>query len=60
MILMKTMEKQEIFNQLKDFIEKYYDNSFSRMVCAYIMDTNMTSQEVKELLETIRLKVEQS
>lgn len=60
MNLMKTMEKQEIFNQLKDFVEKYYDNSFSRMVGAYIMDTNMTSQEVEELLEAIRLKVEQS
>ena len=57
---MKTITEQEIFNQLKVILEKYYDNSFSKMVCSYIVETSMTSQEVKELLETIGLMAEQS
>ena len=57
---MKTMTEQEIFNELKVIIEKYYDNSFSKMVCNYIVETSMTSQEVEELLKTIRFEAEQS
>ena len=48
------MNKQEIRQELSEFLQLYYDGSFSRMACDYIHATGMTEEEVEELLETIK------
>ena len=40
--------------QLDEFLQTYYDGSFSRMVCDYIHATGMTEEEVEALLEAMR------
>ena len=48
------MSKQEIRQKLSEFLQQYYDGSFSRMACDYIHATGMTEEEVKDLLETMK------
>ena len=48
------MSKQEIRQELSEFLQQYYDGSFSRMACDYIYATGMTEEEVEALLEAMR------
>ena len=48
------MSKQEIRQELSEFLLQYYDGSFSRMACDYIHATGMTEEEVEALLEAMR------
>jgi len=48
------MSKQEIRQELSEFLQQYYDGSFSRMACDYIHATGMTEEEVEALLEAMR------
>ena len=47
------MSKQEIRQELSEFLQQYYDGSFSRMACDYIHATGM-AEEVEVLLEAMR------
>ena len=47
-------DKQELQQELSEFLLQYYNGSFSRMVCDYIHATGMTVEEVEELLDTIK------
>ena len=47
-------DKQELQQELSEFLLQYYDGSFSRMACDYIHATGMTVEEVEELLDTIK------
>ena len=49
------MNKQEIRQKLSEFLQQYYDGSFSRMACDYIHATGMTEEEVEALLEAMRI-----
>ena len=48
------MNKQEIKQELSEFLLQYYDGSFSRMACDYIHATGMTEEEVEALLEAMK------
>ena len=48
------MSKQEIRQELSEFLLQYYDGSFSRMACDYIHATGMTEEEVEALLEAMK------
>ena len=48
------MSKQEIRQELSEFLLQYYDGSFSRMACDYIHAAGMKEEEVKDLLETMK------
>ena len=48
------MSKQEIRQELSEFLLQYYNGSFSRMVCDYIHATGMTEEEVEALLEVMK------
>ena len=49
------MESKEIIKEeLTELLENFYDGSFAELVCDYIRSTEMTRQEVKELMEVIR------
>ena len=48
------MNKQEIKQELSEFLQQYYDGSFSRMACDYIHATGMTEEEVEALLEAMK------
>ena len=52
------MDNQQILQELSEFIQLYYDGSFSRMVYDYIQTTEMTQPEIEKLLEEIGLQVE--
>ena len=41
-------------NHLKDFICRYFDNSFSSLVCFFVRENNLSMQELDELLEEIK------
>ena len=41
-------------NHLKDFISRYFDNSFSSLVCFFVRENNLSMQELDELLEEIK------
>ena len=41
-------------NHLKDFIGRYFDNSFSSMVSFFVKENNLSVKEVDELLEIIK------
>ena len=43
--------------QLDEFLQTYYDGSFSRMACDYIHATGMTEEEVEALLEAMKKAV---
>ena len=47
-------DKQELQQELSEFLLQYYNGSFSRMVCDYIHATGMTEEEVEALLEAMR------
>ena len=47
-------EKQNIKKELHHLIAKYYNGSFTQMVCEYIRSSGMTEEEVKKFLEEIR------
>ena len=47
-------EEKIIKDQLMELLETYYDGSFSRMACDYIYATEMTQEEVKDLLEAMK------
>ena len=47
------MSKQEIRQELSEFLLQYYNGSFSRMACDYIHATGMTEEEVEALLEAM-------
>ena len=51
------MSKQEIRQKLSEFLQQYYDGSFSRMACDYIHATGMTEEEVEALLEAMKKAV---
>ena len=49
------MESKEIIKEeLTELLENFYDGSFAQLVCDYIRHTEMTRQEVEQLLEEIR------
>ena len=48
------MSKQEIRQKLSEFLQQYYDGSFSRMACDYLHATGMTEEEVEALLEAMK------
>ena len=47
-------DKQELQQELSEFLLQYYDGSFSRMACDYIHATGMTEEEMEALLEAMR------
>jgi hypothetical protein len=47
-------EKDRMWNEFVELLERYNDGSFARMVCDYIRSTGMTRQEVERLLEEMR------
>ena len=47
-------EKDRMWNEFVELLERYYDGSFARMVCDYIRSTGMTPQEVEWMLEEMR------
>ena len=47
-------DKQELQQELSEFLLQYYDGSFSRMACDYIHATGMVEEEVEALLEAMR------
>ena len=50
-----SMESKEIIKEeLTELLENFYDDSFAQLVCDYIRFTEMTRQEVEELMEVIR------
>ena len=50
-------DKQELQQELSEFLQQYYDGSFSRMACDYIHATGMTEEEVEALLEAMKKAV---
>ena len=44
-------DKQELQQELSEFLLQYYNGSFSRMACDYIHATGMTEEEAEALLE---------
>ena len=40
--------------ELSEFLQQYYNGSFSRMACDYIHATVMTEEEVEALLEAMK------
>ena len=47
-------DKQELQQELSEFLLQYYDGSFSRMACDYIHATGMVEEEVEALLEAMK------
>ena len=47
-------DKQELQQELSEFLQQYYDGSFSRRACDYIHATGMVEEEVEALLEAMR------
>ena len=45
------MDTQQILLELSELLRRYYNGSFSEMVCEYIRTTGMPSQDVEELLK---------
>ena len=49
------LKKEEYsHNHLKDFICRYFDNSFSSMVSFFVKESNLSVKDVDELLEIIK------
>ena len=48
------MDSQNLKQKLSEFLQQYYDGSFSRMACDYIHATGMKKEEVEALLEAMR------
>ena len=51
------MNNETLKKQLDEFLQTYYDGSFSRMACDYIHATGMTEEEVEALLEAMKKAV---
>ena len=47
-------DKQELQQELSEFLQQYYNGYFSRMVCDYIHATGMKEEEVEALLEAMK------
>ena len=47
-------DKQELQQELSEFLLQYYNGSFYRMACDYIHATGMVEEEVEALLEAMR------
>ena len=47
-------DKQELQQELSEFLLQYYNDTFSRMACDYIHATGMTEEEVEALLEAMK------
>jgi len=43
-----------IKEELEGLLEIYYNDSLTKLACDYIRHTEMTSQEVEQMLEEIR------
>ena len=41
-------------HHLKNFIKRYFDNSFPALACFFVKENNLSMQELDELLEEIR------
>ena len=39
---------------LKNFIKRYFDNSFSSLACFFVRENNLSMKELDELLEEIK------
>ena len=48
------MDSLNLKQELSEFLQQYYNGSFSRMACDYIHATVMTEEEVEALLEAMR------
>ena len=46
-------------DELANFIEIYYDGSFTQMVCDYIQATGMKKKEVEKFLNEIKNELNQ-
>ena len=47
-------EKELIKEELTELLEMYYRDSFAELICDYIRSTDITLQQVEELLEDIK------
>ena len=47
-------DKQELQQELSEFLLQYYDGSFSRMACDYLHATGMAEEDVEALLEAMK------
>ena len=41
-------------NHLKEFISRYFDNSFTSLACFFVKENNYSIQELDEMLEEIK------
>ena len=49
------LKKEEYsHHHLKDFIKRYFDNSFPALACFFVKENNLSMQELDELLKEIR------
>ena len=49
------LKKEEYsHNQLKDFIKRHFNNSFSSLACFFVRENNLSMEEIDELLEEIK------
>ena len=49
-------EKEYHGSTLGDFVERYYDNSYSMLVSQFVEDDKMDLEELKQLIATIESK----
>ena len=50
-----SLKKEEYSrHHLKNFIKRYFDNSFPALACFFVKENNLSMQELDELLEEIR------
>ena len=48
------MGNWDVIKELEGMLEIYYNDSFTKLACDYIRHTEMTSQEVEQMLKEIR------
>lgn len=49
------LKKEEYSHHyLKNFIKRYFDNSFSSLACFFVRENNLSMKELDELLEEIK------
>ena len=53
-------EEDKIREEFTELLDTYYNGSFSKMMCDYILSTGMTLQEVEELLKAMKKEVDAS
>ena len=54
MELAHTSSQPLLQKTLSEFLQQYYNGSFSQMVCDYIQTIGLTQEEVKDLLEAMK------